>query len=203
MAMLVTDSVLSEGLLEQRRERGADKYDEVWEGLYVMHAYPADEHQEIVINLCYALTDIVANTKKGKVRPGVNLASDPTDWKRDYRCPDVVVFLDGSDAVCHDAFWTGGPAMAIEVVSPDDQSRKKIDFYAKVGTRELLFIDRDPWRLELRRHDGSGLPIAAVAQPDGPSIVSESLPLTLRLAPGEERPRIIVTHSESGQEWTV
>ena len=203
MGMLVTDSLLSDRLIEERRRRGADRYDEVWEGMYVMHAYPADEHQKVVNRLSVALTYIIEDAGIGEVRPGVNLASDASDWQHDYRCPDVVVFLHGSSAVCHGAFWTGAPALVVEIVSPDDQTREKIDFYAKVGTRELLIVDRDPWRLELRRHDGRGLPVAAVGEINGAAIASESLPITLQLVSGDDRPRIVVKHGQTGRQWTV
>ena len=168
-----------------------------------MHALPNDEHQDVVGGLQYVLRDIIQITGRGKVRPGINLASNANDWKSDYRCPDVVVFLKDSPVVCHGVFWTGGPDFAVEILSPDDKMPSKIDFYAKVGTRELLVIDRDPWRLDLHRHDGQALPVAAVGRLDGPAIASESLPITLRLVRGEERPRILVTHTETGREWTV
>lgn len=203
MPTLVTDQLLSEELIEQRRQSGADRYDEVWEGMYVMHAYPGDEHQKIVNRLSVALTYLVEDSGEGEVRPGVNLAADASDWRHDYRCPDVVVFLNQSTAECHGVFWTGGPALAVEVLSPGDEAREKIDFYGKVGAHELMFIDRDPWRVELWRPQGGVLQLAATAEPDGPAIASGPLPIKLRVVSGEERPQIIVTHADSGREWTV
>ena len=38
-------------------------------------------------------------------------------------------------------------AIAIEIVSPGDRTLEKLDFYAKVNTRELIVIDRAPWQL--------------------------------------------------------
>lgn len=203
MTMMVADSLAAEELLKERRKRGLDKYDEVWEGMYVMHALPNDEHQKIVTRLTAALVDAIEDAGIGEVRAGINLASDPNDWQHDYRCPDAVVFLNDSTAECHGAFWTGGPALAVEVVSPDDEYRQKLDFYGKVGTQELLVVNRDPWRLELHRHDGQGLPVAAACELDGEPIASESLPLSLQLVTGDPRPRILVRHAESQREWSV
>ncbi|MEM8866383.1 MAG: Uma2 family endonuclease [Planctomycetota bacterium] len=203
MAMLVADALTENELLKLRRDQELDRFDEVWEGMYVMHALPNDEHQQIVNRLSLALTLWIEDTGLGQVRPGVNLASDASNWEHDYRCPDVVVFLNDSPSECHGAFWTGGPDLAVEILSPRDQTPSKIDFYTKVGVRELLIIDRDPWRLELRRLDAGALPVVAVGETGGEPIESESLPITLQLAPGEQRPQIVVRHTQSDQSWVV
>lgn len=203
MTMIVADALTEDELLATRRERGLDLYDEVWDGMYVMHALPNDEHQDIVATLLHALVETIQIAKLGKVRPGVNLASDPTNWKNDYRCPDVVVFLNDTSATCHGAFWTGGPDLAVEILSPRDQTPSKLDFYSKIGTRELLVIDRDPWQLEFYRHNGDDLQFVAAGKLGGEAITSESLPISLQLVEGEERPQVIVRHSESGQEWMI
>ena len=49
------------------------------------------------------------------------------------------------------------------IVSRDDHSREKISFYEKVGVRELLIIDRDPWQLELFRLASGRLESAGIA----------------------------------------
>ncbi|MEM6799555.1 MAG: Uma2 family endonuclease [Planctomycetota bacterium] len=202
--MLIANPPDLDEVLRLRKERGLDTYDEVWKGTYVMHAIPSDEHQDIVGGLCYALIDVVQRPGLGKVRPGVNLASDENNWKSDYRCPDVVVILNSNQsAVCHDVFWTGGLDLAVEILSPRDEIPSKIDFYAKVGTKELLVIDRDPWRLDLHRHDGQALPVVASSELGGEPIVSQSLPITLRLVAGEPRPNIVVSEADTEREWTV
>src|SRR5207253_305814 len=47
--------------------------------------------------------------------------------------------------------WCGGPDFCVEIASPGDRSRDKLAFYAGIGVRELLLVDRDPWALELFR----------------------------------------------------
>jgi Uma2 family endonuclease len=44
--------------------------------------------------------------------------------------------------------WVGGPDFVVEVVSFEDRTREKIGFYASIGARELLIVDRAPWQLE-------------------------------------------------------
>ena len=91
----------------------------------------------------------------GKVYQGVNVSDRDDDWTKNFRCPDVAVYLTGNPAVAKGAYWHGGPDFAVEILSPDDRSREKLDFYARVGVRELLLIDRDPWALELYRRNGA------------------------------------------------
>ena len=47
MAMLVQDVDLSRQLIAERRRLGHDRFDEVWEGVYVMNPLPNNEHQEL------------------------------------------------------------------------------------------------------------------------------------------------------------
>ena len=45
MSLLVSDPELKERLLAERRASGGDRYDEVWDGVYVMSPLADDEHQ--------------------------------------------------------------------------------------------------------------------------------------------------------------
>ncbi|MEQ8846177.1 Uma2 family endonuclease [Botrimarina sp.] len=202
MAVLLADPELEAELRRQRRESGADKYDEVWDGVYVMHAYPEDEHQEIVAGVTHALWEAVQVRKLGRVRPGVNISANPADWKRDYRCPDVVAFLSDTTAECHGVFWNSAD-FVVEVVSKDDKSREKLDFYARVGVSELLLVDRRPWLLELYRHDGSRLSEVGKAGVGDAELRSNVLPLGFSLLDDADRPFVVVKQSQSGEEWRV
>ena len=51
-------AVMSEvppGLLAWRCRTGADRWDEVWEGVLHMAPSPSDDHQELVVELCHRL----------------------------------------------------------------------------------------------------------------------------------------------------
>lgn len=204
MATLVQDVDLSRQLIAERRRAGHDRFDEVWEGVYVMNPLPNNEHQELLGHLTILLGTVVSESALGKVLPGANVSDRRQGWKKNYRCPDVVVFLNDSKAVDCDTFWFGGPDFAVEIASPGDRSREKLDFYAKVGTRELLLVDRKPWALELYRHDGETLirvGKSTLAKRDW--LPSEVVPLKWRLVAGKKRPEIEAVHRTSGKKWRM
>jgi Uma2 family endonuclease len=204
MSTLVNDPALSARLISQRRAHGADLFDEVWEGVYVMAPAPNDEHQSIATRLARVLVEVIEDAGLGNVRNTINLAATHASWEHDYRVPDLAVFLRGSSAVCHGAFWTGGPDLVIEIVSPFDQTRDKLDFYETVGVRELLIIDRDPWQLDLLRLVDGRLSAVSLAPLGGPTpVFSESIGLTFRLVAAHDRPEIVVTHARDGRHWIV
>lgn len=204
METLIADPRLSQRLIAERRARGIDRFDEVWEGVYVMAPAPNSEHQEIELRLARVLLEVVEDTGLGSVRTTINLATDPAEWESDYRIPDITVFLNGSPAVCHDTFWTGPPDFVVEIVSPWDKTRDKFDFYEKIGTRELLVVDRDPWRLELYRlQDAKLVRVAQVSPDDAEPVQSQTLPIQLRLASGQPRPTIAVATTDGQHTWTI
>jgi len=192
-------------LLRDRRACGGDRYDEVWDGIYVMSPIADNEHQAIATELSAALLELLQRSVGRKVLAGTNVSDQDEHWTKNFRCPDVAVFLPGSAAEDRGSHWFGGPDFAVEVVSPEDRSREKLDFYAGVGVKELLLIDRKPWRLELYRNcDGALLPVG-VAQP-GPTtsiLVSEVLPVSFQMTPAEPRPGIVVTQTVDGRAWTI
>ena len=149
MAAVIRDPILEEQILADRAKSGADRYDEVWEGLYITAPMPNDEHQMLVGRFTRVLDEVITDHELGQVRPGVNISDRVEDWRQNYRVPDVAVFLNNTKAINHDSFWHGGPDFAIEIISPGDQARDKLAFYAATQTRELLIIDRAPLQLEL------------------------------------------------------
>lgn len=203
MAMLVTDPVLEEEIRAQRELTGADRFDEVWEGVYIMAPLANDEHQGLQLQFCFILQATVGAVG-ALVRAGVNVSDRVVDWKQNYRCPDVVVFLPGTKARNCDTHWLGGPDFAIEIVSPLDKSREKIPFYEKVGVRELLIVDRDPWRIELLRLRSGTLGSVGFSTGDHPlKLASKIVPLAFELRQGSPRPQIIVSHREGSQKWVI
>lgn len=204
MTVLLTDPALERRLIGQRQAAGGDRYDEVWEGVYMVTPLPDDEHQELVFEFSFVLGLAIARQRLGRVRPGVNLSDRADDWQEDYRAPDVAVFLRDGTAENLGTHWRGPADFLIEIVSPGDHTREKIPFYSKLGVVELLIVERDPWRLELYRHDGSGLrEVGRSELPRGEALPSHRLPLAFRLIPGEPRPQIEVVHSETGERWEV
>jgi Uma2 family endonuclease len=198
--VLITDPELAQETLARREASDGDKWNEVWDGVLVMPTLPNDEHQEIQTLLLVPL--VLLNL--GKVRAGVNVTDRHPDWKENFRCPDVVVYLAGNPAVNHGAHWLGGPDFAVEILSPGDLARDKLPFYAKVNTREVLIIDRDPWSLELYQLASGQLQLAGRSDLSDPAVLASAvLPLNFQLQPGGPRPKILVTHPSTGQTWTA
>ena len=204
MAILVTDPWLEERLKAEREASGADRYDEVWEGVYMMTPMPNSEHQQMVSRFVAILEDVVGFPRLGDVFPGVNLSDRDDDWEHNYRVPDVAVFLRGGSAVNCDTHWRGAADFLVEITSPEDRTREKTPFYSRLGVRELLVVERRPWRLELYRHHSGELKEASRSVPDSSRpLHSESVPLTFQLVHGDPRPQIKVTNVDSGREWMV
>jgi Uma2 family endonuclease len=201
---VIADPALSDQIIGQRRARGIDRWDEVWEGTYIIMPFPNDEHQEIVGRLSTILDMTLGMEGLAKVRPGVNVTDRAEKWQENYRCPDVVVFLENSLAVNQDSHWLGGPDFGVEVLSSGDRSRQKLPFYAKVATRELLIVDRDPWQLELYRLAGHELALVGTATAENETILESAvIPFRFSLRAERNRPAIQVEHVPSKQEWHV
>jgi Uma2 family endonuclease len=203
MAILSVDPIELARLIRERRESGSDRYDEVWDGVYVMSPLADNTHQDLSGGLVTAFTSALKRDDRLRVQPGCNVSSRAKRWKRDFRCPDVAVFLPGNPAEDRETHWYGGPDFAVEILSPFDRSREKFDFYAKVGVRELMFVGRRPWTLDLYRRAGKSWELVGKSEPapDSRFLHSEVLGLDFRLIPGTKRPRIEVVQAESGNRW--
>ena len=105
MPVLVTDPDLEKRLIAARQEADSDRFDEVWDGLYIMAPLANDEHQDIQISFAAALKIALGWDSPAKVRPGVNVSDRAEDWINNYRCPDVVVYLPGNPAINHGTHW--------------------------------------------------------------------------------------------------
>jgi Uma2 family endonuclease len=204
MTVLVTDPDLSRDLIAQRQESGGDRFDEVWEGLYIMAPIADDEHQDLQGGFVAALRMAAGWDTGILIRAGVNVSDRHEGWVHNYRCPDVVAFLPDTKAINNHTHWTGGPDFAVEIVSRGDRSRDKLEFYAAVGTRELLIVDRDPWTLELYRLQAGALQLVGTSDLASSSILnSEVLPIALRLTPGPRRPIVELTQRDTRQTWKI
>lgn len=204
MVTIIHDRDLAEELIADRRARGADHHDEVWEGVYMMSPLADDEHQFITGRIHTILDLVIGLPGLGVVRPGVNVSDLLRDWTKNYRCPDVAVRLEGGRAEIRDSYWLGGPDFLVEVVSPDDQTYEKLPFYESIGTREVLVIDRRPWTLLLYRlTDGKLVEAGRSTLENGVKLSSEVVPLSFGLIAGQTRPQMEVAKIEDGQRWVI
>ncbi|MFM7591787.1 MAG: Uma2 family endonuclease [Isosphaeraceae bacterium] len=189
-------------ILRQRRLHGHDRKDEVWNGEYFITPDPTNSHQRFTSRLQRTLEDVAP--AGSIVQAGGNISDRKTDWKKSFRCPDVMVFLPGNPAIDMETHFFGGPDFLVEVVSPGDRSLKKLPFYASVGTREVLLPDQHQGQVSLYRRSGEGWAEPAVAVLDaGQWVGSELLPLEFSLASatGSARPQIQVRHRLDDRLW--
>jgi len=202
MTLLVADPCLRDRLIAERRASGGDRYDEVWEGVYVMSPLAGDDHQRIVSRFTSILDIVIGMPGLGEVRAGVNVSDREDGWEHNYRVPDVAVRLRDGRARIVETHWVGGPDFLIEVLSPGDRARDTLDFYARIGAREVLIVDRAPWALELYGlRDGRLLPLG-VSRPEAPQeLASAVVPLAFRLIAEGDRTRIEVARPGGGQRW--
>ncbi|PZS10435.1 MAG: hypothetical protein DLM64_08530 [Solirubrobacterales bacterium] len=117
-------------LLKQRERWGADRWDEVWEGVLHMNPPPSHEYERLVIRLGYLLTPH-AQAAGLELTGGVGIGE-----KDDYRAPDLALHRRGAAPI-----WHPTAALAVEILSPGDETRKKLPFYAVHHVDELLIVD--------------------------------------------------------------
>jgi Uma2 family endonuclease len=115
--------------LEQRRRLGQDRYDEVWEGRYVVAPDPHSSHGRVQLALAALL--LPAGRRLGvQATTGFNLGQQD-----DFRVPDagLVPFPAG--------VWHDTAVLVVEILSPEDETFAKLDFYTAHDVQELLVLD--------------------------------------------------------------
>jgi len=117
-------------LIEQRRRTGADRHDEVWEGVYHMIPAAGFGHSLIAAQLA-VLLDAPARANGLLVGVEFNLGV-----KDDFRVPDLGVHREPGFGA-----WVPTAAIAVEVASPGDDTWEKLPFYARHKVDELLIVD--------------------------------------------------------------
>lgn len=133
-----------ESLLEERRRLGADRWDEMWDGVLHMVPAPSGPHQRFAARLLGVLLpladarQLVASYETELYRPGVGRA--------DYRIPDLV-FSRRENAT--DRGVEGRAELAVEIRSPNDETYDKLPFYAEMEVQELLVVDPQTCEFEL------------------------------------------------------
>ncbi|MGA2925158.1 MAG: Uma2 family endonuclease [Solirubrobacteraceae bacterium] len=120
-----------EALLERRREWGADRWDEVWDGVLHMIPPPSHEHQRLASRLHEVLGPL-ARAAGLELTGEIGLGSG----RSDYRVPDLALHRPGAAAQ-----WHPTVAVAVEIVSPGDKTWDKLSFYAAHHVDELVIID--------------------------------------------------------------
>jgi Uma2 family endonuclease len=129
-------------IVAYRQRTGADKWDEMWEGVLHMPPMPSYFHQELEGSLETYLRVRWARPRRAKVCHQVNLAS-VGGWPHDYRIPDLVLLMPDRFDIIRGEYLEGAPNVVVEIRSPGDESLEKLSFYAQLGVPEVWIIDRD------------------------------------------------------------
>ena len=135
-------------ILAWRKRTGADRWDEMWEGVLHMPPAPNREHQEFEWSLETYLRLHWARPRGAKVYHQINVAA-PGGWPHNYRIPDLVLLTPERFDIDHNEYFEGAPDVVVEIHSAGDESYDKLPFYAELGIPEVWIIDRDRKEPEL------------------------------------------------------
>jgi hypothetical protein len=153
MATMVLDPYAYEldALKERRRISGLDRLDEVWGGVLHMVPAPNYEHARLGQQLAESLGPLARDAGLEAVLGAFNLG-DSID---DFRVPDGGLHRSGAEGV-----WLHTAALAVEIISPGDETWQKLPFYADHEVDEVLIVDPEERAVHwLGLSDGEYLPI--------------------------------------------
>ena len=125
-------AVVPESLLAERRSRGLDRRDELWDGVLHMVPPPGDAHQGLSTELVMVLgplakrRGLVPRVETGLFRSG-----------GDYRVPDQLYRHPEAGSVR----GAEGAELVVEILSPQDETLAKLPWYDEQGVREVLVLD--------------------------------------------------------------
>jgi Uma2 family endonuclease len=121
-----------ERLLERRRRSGIDRFDEVWEGVLHLAPAPRKAHWMLDQQLAVLLDE---PARAAGLIPGSDFNLGESE--DDYRIPDAG--LHRPDEMGD--VWHPTAALAVEIVSPGDETWEKLPFFAGHGVDEVLIVD--------------------------------------------------------------
>ncbi len=132
------------GFLEERARRGPNSLDEVWDGVLHMAPQPTTTHNRFGTNLIPILLQL-ARPRGWEVIYEASII-DPSKGDQNYRVPDLVVV---DPKYLSDRGIEGRAELAVEILSPHDESRKKFAFYAAREIQEIWIVDPKPRTVEV------------------------------------------------------
>jgi len=161
-----------ESFLEERHRLGQDKADELWEGVLHMVPPPAEVHSCVQTDLVVALS-LLTRSRGWRVYVECGLFGA----EKNYRVPDLILARPDHRSTR----GVEGAELVVEVLSPDDESRDKLPFYARMGVREVWLIEPATRAFEILELAGGAYRVVP-AGADG--TCSPLLGIELRVAEG-------------------
>jgi Uma2 family endonuclease len=168
-----------EWFLEERRKLGHDKKDEVWDGVIHMVPPPAFVHGSFGLELIVAMRPIAA--RRGLYATSDNMGLfDPIKPVKNFRIPD------GALSRPEHRVERGliGAELVIEILSPNDESRDKFDFYAAREVREVWICDPKSRETEVYALVDGSYVLVGVVEPAAKAIRSPALDIELSIIDG-------------------
>jgi Uma2 family endonuclease len=198
MSVMVLDEREIEQVLAERRQRGADRWDEMWDGVLHMVPPPGAEHQSLTTFLGHVYWEAVVEGKLGKVLTQGKLSRTGPELN-DYRVPDLAVVLRGGtgrvvrQGVAHSADHV------VEIRSREDETYKKLPYYAKLGVRELLIISCEAKQVELYQLQAGSYALAAKSPNQ---VASGLLPIAFQVMRRGRAASLELRHTATGKTWS-
>jgi len=129
-------------ILALRARTGADRWDEMWEGVLHMPPMPNRAQQDLEWAMETWLRTYWARPRGNKVYHQINLAA-LGGWPDDYRIPDLLLLTPDRFDIDRNEYFEGPPNVVVEIRSPGDETAEKMPFYARLGVPEVWIVDRD------------------------------------------------------------
>ena len=135
-------------MLDERRRLGQDKRDEMWDGVLHMVPPPGGAHQGLSSEFFLVVGPLAQSRGlRARIETGLFRAAD------DYRVPDQLFCRE--DQLSERG--VEGAELVVEIRSPRDETYEKLDFYARLGVREVIVLHTSPRSPEVFRAVGGRL----------------------------------------------
>ena len=109
---------------------GADRRDEVWEGVLHMAPAPSAPHARLAARV---LVLLAPSAEAAKLEPSTDFNLGDAN---DYRIPDAGLLPRSALGV-----YVPTAPLVVEIVSPGDETSEKVHFYSAHRVDELLIVD--------------------------------------------------------------
>ena len=155
-----------------------DERYELLDGELVMVPSPSFSHQDIALNLGWALKAFATERGLGSV----SIAPfDVEFWDGNQRQvvqPDILFVSTARQGIITEANVQGAPDLVVEILSPSTESRDrgyKRELYARHGVSEYWLVDPDAQSVEVLSLGDSGYELGGTYGPGG-TLTSSALP---------------------------